>query len=45
MTTLQDLFGEQLIEHNKSGDGLNQIQTNELKGKFVAIYFSSVSST
>ena len=43
-TALEKLLGEQLIEHNKSDDELRQVPTNELNGKFVALYFSSVYS-
>ncbi len=40
--TLNELLGEQLLQHSKDDNELNQISTNQLNGKTVALYFSSV---
>ncbi|CAF1172863.1 unnamed protein product [Rotaria sp. Silwood1] len=39
-TTLNELLGEQLLQHNESGDETSQIPTNQLNGKTIALYFS-----
>jgi hypothetical protein len=41
-SSFNELLGEQLLEHNESGDGTKQISTNQLNGKDVGLYFSSV---
>jgi hypothetical protein len=41
-TTFTELLGEQLLQHNESGDQLIHIATNQLNGKTIALYFSSV---
>jgi nucleoredoxin len=43
MTTFSELLGEQLLQYNlEGGDEANEISTNELNGKTVALYFSFV---
>ncbi|CAF3901938.1 unnamed protein product [Rotaria sordida] len=44
-TTLNELLGEQLLEHNESNNELNQISINELNGKGVGLYFATYSSS
>jgi hypothetical protein len=41
-TTIKELLGEQLLEHNAFNNELNQISTNQLNGKAVGLYFASV---
>jgi hypothetical protein len=43
-TTLNELLGDQLLQHNEVGKESNQISTNQLNGKTVALYFSFVYS-
>jgi hypothetical protein len=40
--TINELLGEQLLEHNASNNELNQISTNQLNGKSFGLYFASV---
>ncbi len=40
--TFNELLGEQLLQHNESNNESNQISTDQLNGKTVALYFSSV---
>jgi hypothetical protein len=42
-TTLSELLGEQILQHNEDGKGSNQISTNQLNGKTIALYFSYVN--
>ncbi|CAF4033577.1 unnamed protein product, partial [Rotaria sp. Silwood1] len=39
--TFSELLGEQLLQHNESGSESNQISTDQLNGKTVALYFSA----
>ncbi|CAF0809213.1 unnamed protein product [Rotaria sordida] len=39
--TFSELLGEQLLQHNQSGSESNQISTDQLNGKTVALYFSA----
>ena len=41
-TTFGELLGEQLLQYNESSGEANEISTNELHGKTVALYFSFV---
>lgn len=43
-TTITEILGEQLIQHNDSNTEPIQISTNELNGKTIALYFSLVFS-
>ncbi|CAF3680304.1 unnamed protein product [Rotaria sp. Silwood1] len=43
--TLNELLGEQLLEHNESNNESNEISTNELIEKNVGLYFSAYSSS
>ena len=43
-TTLNELLGVELLQHNESDQQTKTISTNELQGKTVAIYFSYVTS-
>jgi hypothetical protein len=41
--TLNELLGNQLIQHNESDENeTNEISTDQLNGKTVALYFSFV---
>ena len=42
-TTLGELLGEQILQHNEDGKGSNQISTSQLNGKTIALYFSYVN--
>lgn len=42
MTTFTELLGDQLIQQNESNNETNQISSNELNGKTIALYFSFV---
>ncbi len=41
-TTLNELLGEKLVQHNESDEKTSEVSTNEFDGKIVALYFSSV---
>ncbi|UJR24056.1 hypothetical protein I4U23_027024 [Adineta vaga] len=40
-TTFTELLGENLLQHNESGEETSQISTDKLNGKYVALYFSA----
>ncbi|CAF2584474.1 unnamed protein product [Rotaria sp. Silwood2] len=40
-TKFNELLGEELVQHNESGDESSLISTNQLDGKTVALYFSA----
>ena len=42
-SSLKEMLGEKLVQHNQSVDKPNEISTNELNGKSIALYFSLVS--
>ncbi|CAF3901886.1 unnamed protein product, partial [Rotaria sp. Silwood1] len=39
--TFSELLGEKLLQHNESGNESNEISTNQLDGKTIALYFSA----
>jgi len=39
--TFTELLGEKLIQHNESGEGTTEILTDQLNGKYIALYFSA----
>lgn len=41
--TFTELFGEKLLQYNGVTNEINEISTNELNGKTIALYFSLVS--
>jgi len=41
-TTFKELLGEKILQHKSSDDEIEEISTDELNGKTVALYFSLV---
>ena len=41
-TTVTELLGEQIIEHDQIAEQTEQTSTNQLDGKILGLYFSSV---
>jgi hypothetical protein len=41
-TTLNELLGENLVQHNESNDKLDEVSTSQLDGKTIVLYFSLV---
>ncbi|CAF2581175.1 unnamed protein product [Rotaria sp. Silwood2] len=45
VTKLNELLGEELLQHNASGDELSVISTNQLDGKTIVVFFAAHSCT